>query len=274
MQNHHMKLLFALIAVFSFKNSFAGVRNDQFFFNHTRYNTQADTNLELGLGSPPIFFSPDTKLINTFYSKYTSLAPTQKLNDFHYAPLVIAKLSDRTTLTARGQLAFRNTGSAIRINNKSMFLSATFIFSSVLGDSPHWKWSYGLVIPEGVFTIPVIPAIGLTYLNPEKGIEAIIAFPVLGVSMRLDPKWETGALSFFENTANHQHNSDRYIGQRRVILTSFLKYNATNALWINARIGYTLIGKTRLLDKNFETISTLDNDRGVYTQIGVSFRFQ
>ena len=267
-----MKYKYFIIFAFLFCTQLsANIRNDQFFFNYTQFNTQADHSYELGFGAPPLQFGEDSRLINTFYVRQSRMEPRLKLSDYQFSPIYQSKISEKTNLMVRLFMATRNVGRSLKINGDSFFYGGMFLFTRPIGSSPHWRWSYGAVIPDRSNPMPAIPAIGASYFNLQTGTEAILAFPVSGIGFTLTPKWQTGFTTLFENFGYEQAGSD-FIVQRRFISSVYLKHNPVDKLWINGRLGYTIMGRTILADDQFETKNTLNDDRGVFFQIGVSYR--
>jgi hypothetical protein len=286
---------------FSFLIYFAGTvfvsaqtDNDPVYINYSFFPEREMTEipgsstlqmLEANVILPDFLKSEKTKIYTNLNYKYSSfeneLTPDNypgTLNDFRFGFIVRQKLKENWEAVFVPRVNIR-TDFEEKFSKRDLFPGLNLLVLRTLKKNENLVYGLGVSFNNDPYKNAVIPLGFLTYKNSWVRVNTILpsfAYVLLTPS----PKFEYG-LSFNIDTGLFHIErfssaaSPNYFQMQNITIAPTLGYNFAGDFWLNAKAGYAMKGKFRLLDADFNELELNKENKtksGFFASVGVSLR--
>lgn len=202
----------------------------------------------------------------------------ESLNDFRLGFIVRHKITDNWEAILAPRMNLR-TDFGEKLSKRDFFPSVHLLGVRTAKNNQDFMYGLGVSYNNESIKNLVIPLAILQYRNENMRIYTIIP-SFAYVMMTPSPKFEYGLSINLESGLFHierfsADDSPNYLSSQNITIAPTIGYQFAKNFWFNARAGYALPGKYRLLDSDFEEIPmTKDNSfkGGLYFNAGVSLR--
>ena len=275
-----MKLILSLLLLFFPALAGAQVRGDAALLSFVNYDHRGDQAIEFRTGTPPIRFGEKTMLINSVSARQLTLSGNNvppgedlKLTDYGANALFLTPLGRTWNFTGRLGINFGNGTSELRIKRESTFYNAALIASRSFKNNTEWKYGLGAVL---VARGSIVPALAFEYESVGEVYYMQLGFPLSQATYGISKSFRVGVFANFlsgtyllpENSP--LRSSGEYIGVDRIVTGAIIRARLTSLLWLNTRVGYTVYGKTTVLNSGFDERRQLDEESGPYVLVGLA----
>lgn len=239
---------------------------------------------ELALATPPARFGERVMLFGTMSGKRTWIGSGDfrdngqlVTNDVNLGAILVARLSDRTSLTVGPAIGIRSTFET-DFGWKDLMYSGIALVTWLPDEQRRWRLSVGVVTTNTVNLFPVLPIGGFEYRGERWRVEGMYPQPgvfygvhprvELGIGMKLDyPSYRIKETPVDGRTADYVRVTNHF-GHFTVGANIF------SDLWLTAKAGVMFGRVTRLMDSDREGIDASRLDIGVapYGALVLSYR--
>ncbi len=259
----------------------AQVRGDAASINFINYDHRGDQAFEFRTGIPPLKFAEKTMLIPTITLRQVNLSGDNvppgedlKLSDHGGSFLFVSPLG-KWNFTGRFAVNFGNATAGLRVQRESTFYSGAAVATRPLGSSTTWKYSLGVIFLARGTGLPAVPAVALDYDSADQIYQFQLGFPTSQASYGFSQSLRVGFFAAFTSNsyllpeASQLRTQGDYVGVKRIVAGTLVRVKLTNLIWLNTRLGYSVYGKTTILDGGLEERRRLDEESGVYLLVGL-----
>lgn len=278
-----MKFLILISFVLSCSPAFAQLIPDAASFTYTKYGTDGDHALEFKTGLPPVRFKK-AMLIGSLTLRQTRLSTQNvpaseplKLSDHSTGLLLLVPGATQFdwSFTGRVGVNFGNATPILRWKNEAAFPNGFALLSRNFADNKNWRYGLGLIYLGKGSRVPAAPAAQFEYTSDDRVVQALIGFPAIQASYGVSSQHRLGVFATFISNSyllldeSPLRPEGDYIGYDRIVTGLFGRHHLWSLLWLNTRLGYSVWGKTSLLNGNLKKVRTLDDESDIFLMVGL-----
>jgi hypothetical protein len=214
----------------------------------------------------PIVINEKTVLITGIYANKTKVkldanVPNSKLNVLGFNVGVNTTFNDKWSATF---MVFPKIASdELKITGKNMQLALLSLFTNK--NRENLKYKYGIYANTENYGLIIVPIIGLYYVSTNQKFEANLNLPIIAdLNYKIDKKmWLGIKFDGLGTTYNlmDQNYSDNgvYVSKTSNELLSYLRFQLSQSLYINTKIGYAISRNYKIYDAKDKISFALTN---------------
>ena len=142
----------------------------------------------------------------------------------------------------------------LKFTGKNMQLALLSLFTNT--KSEDLKYRYGVYANTEKYGMIIVPIFGLYYLSPSKKFVADLNLPIFGdINYKLKNKIWLGmkfdglGTTYNLNDQNYSVNG-AYVSKTSNELVSYLRFQLSNSIYLNTKIGYAISRNYKVFDSN------------------------